>query len=190
MTTFNKILLSNMENQTISKENYYKILNLLAIIKENRLKENELNKEKQNLLKDLSFIKSLHDRYLHDSIKNEIMNNINLICNKTEIDLYQSTLSAKQKIFEIIPSIAPQYTKSSTSKYNKQMKKLLKEKEKIEKEIKYNKNELRFLKGNTIQNQIFENYINNLIQKKLPKIKKEILKQKYYAELFSQIKGR
>ena len=190
MSTFNKNLINSIESDSISKEDYYKILTLLSIIKTNKSKLNELEKEKQYLINELLFIQNKKQNQIYYFAQKELNDSINRICIKYEIEIFKKFLTTQKEIFKIIqkyPSL--QQSKSSVQKYKKRLKYLNSQREQIKNEIKENQNELRILKNHFYQKQTLERYTNNLIRFALPKIEKEILKQKFYIDLFTK-KGR
>ena len=191
MTTFNKILINSIENDTISKDDYYKILTLLSEIKDNKNKSKELEKEKLYLINELLFIKSKDSKQIYYFAQKELNDSLNYLYNTKEIELFKKLLNAQKGIFEILQKYSPpQQSKSSIKKYTKHLQYLNNKKAQIEDEIQKNKNELRIIKTHFHKKQTLERYNNNLIRFALPHTKKEILKQKLYIEIFTKNKGR
>ena len=191
MTTFNKILIENIENDSISKEDYYKIINLLSEIKIINIKYKHLEKEKSYLIKELRYIKTKQSNQIYNKIEKELNSSINRIYNIEEIELFQKTLNLKKEIISIIKKYPSNtLSKSSVLKYKNELNRLINKKETIKNEINYNKNELNFCKNHMHKKQTLEQYINKLTRFYLPKTEKEILKQQFYIDIFSKNKGR
>ena len=191
MTTFNKILIENIENDSISKEDYYKIINLLSEIKIINIKYKHLEKEKSYLIKELRYIKTKQSNQIYNKIEKELNSSINRIYNIEEIELFQKTLNLKKEIISIIKKYPSNtLSKSSVLKYKNELNRLINKKETIKNEINYNKNELNFCKNYLHKKQTLEQYINKLTRFYLPKTEKEILKQQFYIDIFSKNKGR
>lgn len=191
MTTFNKILIENIENDSISKEDYYKIINLLSEIKIINIKYKHLEKEKSYLIKELRYIKTKQSNQIYNKIEKELNSSINRIYNIEEIELFQKTLNLKKEIISIIKKYPSNtLSKSSVLKYKNELNRLINKKETIKNEINYNKNELNFCKNHLHKKQTLEQYINKLTRFYLPKTEKEILKQQFYIDIFSKNKGR
>lgn len=190
MTTFNKILINCIENDIISKDDYYKILTLLSEIKNNEIKLKKLRQEEKYLNNELIFLKSKYT-LSQNSAQKEINSSLNRLYNIEEIELFQKSLNAKKEIFKTIKKYQlPQRIKSSVKKYLNHLEYLTNKKEKLEQEIQKNQDDLRILKNRFHKKQTLEHYNNNLIRFELPKMKKEILKQEFYIELFTKNKGR
>ena len=191
MTTFNKILIENIENDSISKEDYYKIINLLSEIKIINIKYKHLEKEKYYLIKELRYIKTKQSNQIYNKFEKELNSSINRIYNIEEIELFQKTLNLKKEIISIIKKYPSNtLSKSSVLKYKNELNRLINKKETIKNEINYNKNELNFCKNHLHKKQTLEQYINKLTRFYLPKTEKEILKQQFYIDIFSKNKGR
>lgn len=191
MTTFNKILIENIENDSISKEDYYKIINLLSEIKIINIKYKHLEKEKSYLIKELRYIKTKQANQIYNKFEKELNSSINRIYNIEEIELFQKTLNLKKEIISIIKKYPSNtLSKSSVLKYKNELNRLINKKETIKNEINYNKNELNFCKNHMHKKQTLEQYINKLTRFYLPKTEKEILKQQFYIDIFSKNKGR
>ncbi|MBQ8660520.1 MAG: hypothetical protein IJ473_02985 [Alphaproteobacteria bacterium] len=191
MTTFNKILIENIENDSISKEDYYKITNLLSEIKIINIKYKHLEKEKSYLIKELRYIKTKQSNQIYNKFEKELNSSINRIYNIEEIELFQKTLNLKKEIISIIKKYPSNtLSKSSVLKYKNELNRLINKKETIKNEINYNKNELNFCKNHMHKKQTLEQYINKLTRFYLPKTEKEILKQQFYIDIFSKNKGR
>ncbi len=191
MTTFNKILIENIENDSISKEDYYKIINLLSEIKIINIKYKHLEKEKSYLIKELRYIKTKQSNQIYNKFEKELNSSINRIYNIEEIELFQKTLNLKKEIISIIKKYPSNtLSKSSVLKYKNELNRLINKKETIKNEINYNKNELNFCKNHLHKKQTLEQYINKLTRFYLPKTEKEILKQQFYIDIFSKNKGR
>jgi hypothetical protein len=191
MTTFNKILIENIENDSISKEDYYKIINLLSEIKIINIKYKHLEKEKSYLIKELRYIKTKQSNQIYNKFEKELNSSINRIYNIEEIELFQKTLNLKKEIISIIKKYPSNtLSKSSVLKYKNELNRLINKKETIKNEINYNKNELNFCKNHMHKKQTLEQYINKLTRFYLPKTEKEILKQQFYIDIFSKNKGR
>lgn len=191
MTTFNKILIENIENDIISKEDYYKIINLLSEIKIINIKYKHLEKEKSYLIKELRYIKTKQSNQIYNKFEKELNSSINRIYNIEEIELFQKTLNLKKEIISIIKKYPSNtLSKSSVLKYKNELNRLINKKETIKNEINYNKNELNFCKNHMHKKQTLEQYINKLTRFYLPKTEKEILKQQFYIDIFSKNKGR
>lgn len=191
MTTFNKILIENIENDSISKEDYYKIINLLSEIKIINIKYKHLEKEKSYLIKELRYIKTKQSNQIYNKFEKELNSSINRIYNIEEIELFQKTLNLKKEIISIIKKYPSNtLSKSSVLKYKNELNRLIDKKETIKNEINYNKNELNFCKNHLHKKQTLEQYINKLTRFYLPKTEKEILKQQFYIDIFSKNKGR
>ena len=191
MTTFNKILIENIENDSISKEDYYKITNLLSEIKIINIKYKHLEKEKSYLIKELRYIKTKQSNQIYNKFEKELNSSINMIYNIEEIELFQKTLNLKKEIISIIKKYPSNtLSKSSVLKYKNELNRLINKKETIKNEINYNKNELNFCKNHMHKKQTLEQYINKLTRFYLPKTEKEILKQQFYIDIFSKNKGR
>ncbi|MBP3615622.1 MAG: hypothetical protein J6J27_01795 [Alphaproteobacteria bacterium] len=191
MTTFNKILIENIENDSISKEDYYKIINLLSEIKIINIKYKHLEKEKSYLIKELQYIKTKQSNQIYNKFEKELNSSINRIYNIEEIELFQKTLNLKKEIISIIKKYPSNtLSKSSVLKYKNELNRLINKKETIKNEINYNKNELNFCKNHMHKKQTLEQYINKLTRFYLPKTEKEILKQQFYIDIFSKNKGR
>ena len=191
MTTFNKILIENIENDSISKEDYYKIINLLSEIKIINIKYKHLEKEKSYLIKELRYIKTKQSNQIYNKFEKELNSSINRIYNIEEIELFQKTLNLKKEIISIIKKYPSNtLSKSSVLKYKNELNRLINKKETIKNEINYNKNELNFCKNHLHKKQTLEQYINKLTRFYLPKTEKAILKQQFYIDIFSKNKGR
>ena len=191
MTTFNKILIENIENDSISKEDYYKIINFLFEIKIINIKYKHLEKEKSYLIKELRYIKTKQSNQIYNKFEKELNSSINRIYNIEEIELFQKNLNLKKEIISIIKKYPSNtLSKSSVLKYKNELNRLINKKETIKNEINYNKNELNFCKNHLHKKQTLEQYINKLTRFYLPKTEKEILKQQFYIDIFSKNKGR
>ncbi len=191
MTTFNKKLINCIENDTISKEDYYKILTYLSIIKETQNKYINLEKEKLYLTNEILFIQSKDNNQIYYSTKKELNDSINRIYNIDEIELFKKLLNTKKEIYRIVQKYTNlQQSKSSIKKYLKNIQYLNNKKSKIENEIKENKESLLILKKQSHKKTNLEHYNNKLIRFQLPQIEKEILKQEFYIDIFSKNKGR
>ncbi|MBR4316906.1 MAG: hypothetical protein IKP65_08105, partial [Alphaproteobacteria bacterium] len=117
MTTFNKILINCIENDIISKDDYYKILTLLSEIKDNEIKLKKLRQEEKYLNNELIFLKSKYT-LSQNSAQKEINSSLNRLYNIEEIELFQKSLNAKKEIFKTIKKYQlPQRIKSSVKKY-------------------------------------------------------------------------
>lgn len=196
MTTFNKILLENIENNTILKEDLLEILKLLNTISSNQKHINNIKKEKQNLEKDVFFIKNCYNnspkyQNIYTSNINEINNEIDKILLIDSINILKSNYLLKQQIYKIMAKYNKNnLIKSSTTKYKKKLESLNIKKEKILNEIKNTEFDIKFLKVNTKTKNDMENYINTLKRKNLFQIEKEIAKQNFYISIFDKNKGR
>ena len=132
MTTFNKILIENIENDSISKEDYYKIINLLSEIKIINIKYKHLEKEKSYLIKELRYIKTKQSNQIYNKFEKELNSSINRIYNIEEIELFQKTLNLKKEIISIIKKYPSNtISKSSVLKYKNELNRLINKKETI-----------------------------------------------------------
>ncbi len=191
MSTFNKILINNIENYSISKEDYCQIITLLSELKEIENKRKKLQKEKIFLSNEVFFIQCKKTNKIYDSAEKELNSYINKIYNIDEIQLFEKSLETKKEILKIIQKYpSSTLSKSSILKYEKAIKQLIKKQKIIENEINESKKELLFLKNNIYRKRSIERYINNLTRFEIPKIKKKILKQQFYIDIFSKNKGR
>ena len=191
MTTFNKILINSIENDSISKEDYYKIIELLAKFRSNEKKYINLKKEKDFLLSELHFIRTRKHNILYSNVEKEINYSLNKIFSMDEINIYKDSLNIKKEIFQIIIKYQPQYNlKSNNKKFEKYLKFLEAKKIKIKKEIDFGKEELSFLKKDNIKKNKHELYLNYISRYKLPQVEKEILKQQFYIDNFSKTKTK
>ena len=181
MTTFNKILIENIDKNTISKENILQILDALNTICENEKLIDKLKIERQHLENELFFIKSKN----FNSEKVEMNNEINVTVSN-ELEFFKENLFLKEKIYKILIKVNPQLSKSSVTKYIKKLGYLNNKKVRKEREIFNCKEEIKFLKNNQKIKSNTESYLNNLERKILPQIEKEILTQQFYINLFSK----